>query len=134
MCACQDRTLICSNFYCRASFGGYIHIIKLLLDYKADGRPNADSGITPLYAACFAGHLEVVVLLSRIFPKHLVIPVNLDEMYPLHAAVMKNRVEVVYFLLGLRETDADRERKRSQQEAATFRPSPLKMRRATTSG
>lgn len=119
----------------RASFGGHIEIVKLLIEYKADGRPNVDSGITALYAASFAGHLDVVMLLAQVFPKHLIMPVTIDETYPLHAAVMKGRVEIVKFLLTLRKTDmtAEVHRKISHQEfGQRGHSSASRVRRATT--
>lgn len=83
----------------RASFGGFLDIVNVLLDYKADGRPNADSGITPLYAACYKGHLEVAEKLVAVFPKQLTMPATLEEMYPLHAAIICNHLNILSMLL-----------------------------------
>ncbi|XP_065648792.1 leucine-rich repeat serine/threonine-protein kinase 1 isoform X2 [Hydra vulgaris] len=87
----------------RASFYGYKDIVQLLIDYQADGRPNAESGLTPLYAACYHGHYDVAVLLSKTFPKLLLIPLIYDLTYPLHACVMREQEHIVEYLLTLRK-------------------------------
>ena len=89
--------------YYRASYNGYKDIVQLLIDYRADGRPNSGSGLTPLYTACYQGHYDVVVLLSRVFPKNLALPLLLDQTYPLHACIMKRRENIVEYLLTLRK-------------------------------
>ena len=130
--------IFCHVNLCRACLNGHLSIIKLLVDYGADGRPNAESGLTPLYAACVMGHLDVVKYLSNKFPKHLIMPAASDESYPIHAAIMKNRNEVLKFLLTLKGTATingtirDEHRRRSEQEIR--RPIQLQSRSVTLRG
>ena len=98
---------IISSLYCSASFGGFLDIVNLLLDYKADGRPNADSGITPLYAACYKGHFEVAEKLIQVFPKQITMPVTLEETYPLHAAIINGHFNIINLLLKHRQLSDD---------------------------
>ena len=83
----------------RASHGGFTEIVKLLLDYGADGRPNGDSEISPLYAACYLGHLPVVKVLAERLPIYLTLPTKVDNSSPLHAASMRGHVHVVRHLI-----------------------------------
>ena len=130
--------IFCHDNLCRACLNGHLSITKLLIDYGADGRPNAESGLTPLYAACVMGHLDVVKYLSNKFPKHLIMPAASDESYPIHAAIMKNRNEVLRFLLTLRGTTKmnvnirEEHRRRSEQEIR--KPMTMKSRSATLPG
>ena len=92
---------------CSASFGGFFEIVNLLLDYKADGRSNSDSGITPLYAACYKGHFEVAEKLIEVFRKQITIPVTLEETYPLHAAIINGHLNIINLLLKHRQISND---------------------------
>lgn len=104
----------------RASIGGYLDIVKLLIDYNADGRANFDSGLTPLYGACFAGHLDVVIHLSTVFPHQLEIPVTSDCMYPFHAAIIKGHTEIVCYLITLRRTEKKETGKKGERESCGY--------------
>ncbi|XP_066912686.1 leucine-rich repeat serine/threonine-protein kinase 1-like isoform X2 [Clytia hemisphaerica] len=118
----------------RASFGGYVDIVNLLLDYQADGRSNADSGITPLYAACFKGHYEVAAKLIQRFPKQLTIPVTLEQTFPLHAAVINGHLDIISLLLKHRQTEENMVVLTSRKVStdSTKHP-PLKKRSSTVS-
>ena len=110
----------------------------MLIDYGADGRPNAESGLTPLYAACVMGHLDIVEYLSKKFPKHLIMPAASDESYPIHAAIMKNRNDVLKFLLTLRGATtmngSIREEHRRRSEQIIQKPMTIKSRSSTLPG
>ena len=93
--------------------------MNFLLDEGANGRPNGETGVTPLYAACYVGNLEVAQILVRQLPQLLMQPTRNDRSVPLHAAVLRGNIEVVKYLLSLRatvEADAHREENASASE------------------
>jgi len=107
-----------------------------LLKYKADGRSNKESGITPLYAACFKGHYEVAARLIDEFPKQLVMPVTVEETYPIHAAIINGHVSIINLLMKYRQMANDVtvvNRKTSMQEVNGNKKTPLKTRSSTVS-
>lgn len=65
-------------------------------------------GMTPLYAACYAGKLEVAKILIEKLPNSLMQPTTTDHSVPLHAAISRKNIEVIRYLLSLRkECDSD---------------------------
>lgn len=48
---------------------GNRQIVKILLDYGADGRYHSVTKYSPLYIACYQGHREVVEMLLIKFPE-----------------------------------------------------------------
>ena len=105
----------------------------MLIDYRADGRANLDSGLTPLYGACYAGHVDVVIYLATNFPQQLQIPVTVDETYPLHAAVMKGHTEIVRYLLTLRQTESITAPLDSPREKKVMKPARGRRNTSTSS-
>eukprot|EP00794_Sanderia_malayensis_P000449 gene449-1090_t len=107
------------NMYCRgpntllfkASYHGYTDIVKLLLDNGANGRENADNGMTPLYAACYAGYLDIVKLLANRLPHLLVKQTANDRSVPMHIAVLQGQLDIVKYLLELRPKITKEEQK-----------------------
>ena len=77
--------------------------MKLLLDNGANGRPNGGAGYTPLYGACYAGHLDVVKILVERLPNLLMQPTETDRSVPLHAGIFGGKIEVLKYLLSLRK-------------------------------
>lgn len=48
---------------------GNKEIVKLLLDYGADGRYHSVTRYSPLYIACYHGHRDIVEILLLKFPE-----------------------------------------------------------------
>ena len=93
--------------------------MNFLLDEGANGRPNGETGVTPLYAACYVGNLGVAQILVQRLPQLLMQPTRNDRSVPLHAAVLRGNIEVVKYLLSLRanvEADARREENASASD------------------
>ena len=86
-------------FHCRASHGGHFEIVQLLLDKGADGSPNTFTGITPLYAACFNGHVEVARLLAQRMPHLINMAGKMDGSRPLHVAAGEGSEVIIKILL-----------------------------------
>jgi len=42
---------------------GHLEVLRLLLDHGADKDAADEDGYTPLYRACYEGHLEIIKLL-----------------------------------------------------------------------
>ena len=91
------------NLYFRASLEGYPEIVRFLLQNGANGKANGGAGLTPLYAACFVGHLEVVRILVESLGHLLMQPTVSDQSVPLHAAILQGKIEVIRYLLSLRK-------------------------------
>ena len=87
----------------RASHGGFIEIVKLLLDMGADAAPNTYTGITPLYAACFNGHVEVARLLVNRMPQLVNLPTRMEQSTALHAAAGEGQQAIIRILLQVPE-------------------------------
>ncbi|WKT53720.1 Ankyrin repeat [Fusarium oxysporum f. sp. vasinfectum] len=80
-----------------AARGGYVEVVKLLLENRADiSTPNSD-GCTPVYGAASNGHVEVVKLLLENGADSS-IPKN-NGWTPINAAADNEHVEVVKLLL-----------------------------------
>ena len=107
-----------------------MEIVNLLLKYGANGRPTADTGITPLYAACFVGNLKVVKALLKELPNLLMEPTTKDRSVPLHEAAMRGHLAIVEYLLTWRQAVRREERvkKQPQQPVAPPGSSVLKRR------
>jgi len=87
----------------KASYEGYPEIVRLLLQNGANGKANGGSGLTPLYAACYVGNLEVVQILVECLPRLLMQPTVSDQSIPLHAAILRGNIETIRYILNLRK-------------------------------
>ncbi|XP_065648667.1 leucine-rich repeat serine/threonine-protein kinase 1 isoform X3 [Hydra vulgaris] len=85
-----------------ACFHGDKRIVELLIHNQANVRPNSITGETPLYIACYYGHLDVVILLAQTFPELLNLPCTQEQIYPLHAAIIHQKESIVQHLLTYR--------------------------------
>ena len=74
-------------------------MVKLLLGKGADGSPNTLTGITPLYAACLSGNVEVVKLIARAMPLTINMQSKMDRSTALHVAAGEGSEEIVKVLL-----------------------------------
>ncbi|CAH0558750.1 unnamed protein product [Brassicogethes aeneus] len=72
-------------------------IVKLLLDYGADGRCHSVTKYSPLYIACYHGHQEIVELLLMKFPE-LVQQHTVERWLPIHACCINGHVVVLELL------------------------------------
>ena len=97
------NVLISGGICFRASLEGFPEIVKLLLENGANGKPNGGPGLTPLYAACYHGHLEVVKILAESLPHLLMKPTVNDQSVPLHAAIFQGKIDTIRYLLSLRK-------------------------------
>lgn len=62
----NDNVSLCSSADSPLSLacdGGYLDIVKMLLEKNADASQCAENGEYPLYLACSGGHIEFVKLL-----------------------------------------------------------------------
>ena len=73
--------------------------MKLLLDMGADSSPNTYTGITPLYAACFNGHIDVARLLVNRMPEMVNVPTRMEQSTALHAAAGEGQQAIMRILL-----------------------------------
>ena len=85
--------------FSRACSGGYFEVAKLLLEKGADGAPNSFTGITPLYAACLSGNVELVRLLAHAMPQTINMPGKMDKTTALHVAADVGSEEIIKILL-----------------------------------
>jgi len=69
------------------------------LDKGADGSPNTLTGITPLYAACLSGNVELVRLMVHATPQAINVSGKMDKSTPLHVAAGEGCEEIVKILL-----------------------------------
>jgi ankyrin repeat protein len=77
---------------------GLEDIVRLLVEFKADGRIHPVTKYSPLYIACFHGRLSIVRLLLTKFPS--LVNVETDERWlPIHSAAINNHVNVLGELL-----------------------------------
>ena len=83
----------------RACQGGHLEVVKLLLKKGADGSPNTFTGITPLYAACLSGNVELVRLMVRAVPQAINLPGKMDKSTALHVAAGEGSEEIIKILL-----------------------------------
>ena len=74
-------------------------MVKLLLSKGADGSPNTLTGITPLYAACLSGNVELVGLIAHAMPQTVNVPSKMDRSTALHVAAGEGSEEIVKILL-----------------------------------
>ncbi|XP_060525729.1 leucine-rich repeat serine/threonine-protein kinase 1 isoform X2 [Cylas formicarius] len=76
---------------------GNKEIVKILLDNGADGRYHPVTKYSPLYIACYHGHLKIVELLLLKFPE-LVQQHTVERWLPIHAACINGHVDVLEHL------------------------------------
>ena len=74
-----------------------------MLQNGANGKANGGSGLTPLYAACYVGNLEVIQILVESLPHLLMQPTVSDQSVPLHAAILQGNIETIRYILNLRK-------------------------------
>nr|XP_047128381.1 leucine-rich repeat serine/threonine-protein kinase 1-like isoform X2 [Hydra vulgaris] len=91
-----------------ACFHGNKAIVELLIHNRADVRRNFRTGETPLYIACYYGHLDVVTLLAQTFSELLNLSCTQDQIYPLHAAIIQGNESIVEYLLTLRNVEHEK--------------------------
>ncbi|XP_065648693.1 leucine-rich repeat serine/threonine-protein kinase 1 isoform X3 [Hydra vulgaris] len=91
-----------------ACFHGNKAIVELLIHNQANVRPSFRTGETPLYIACYYGHLDVVILLAQTHPELLNLPSTQDKIYPLHAAIIQENESIVEYLLTLRYVEHEK--------------------------
>lgn len=92
---CQNSMI----FFLRACQGGHLEVVKLLLSKGADGSPNTLTGITPLYAACLSGNVELVRLMVNTMPHMINVPSRVDKATALHVAAGEGFEEIIKTLL-----------------------------------
>ncbi|XP_070508188.1 leucine-rich repeat serine/threonine-protein kinase 1 isoform X2 [Chironomus tepperi] len=73
-------------------------ILEFLLAAGADGRAHSVTSYSPLYIACYNGHLNVAKILLRKFPE-LVQQVTVEKWLPFHAAVINGHMAIVEMLV-----------------------------------
>lgn len=71
----------------------------LLLEHGADGRVHPVTKYSPLYVACYNGHLGIARTLMTHFPELVRVP-TVERWLPIHAAVIGGHVTVLELLLG----------------------------------
>lgn len=77
---------------------GHKEIVKLLLDYGADGRIHPVTKYSPLYIACYSGRKDITEILLKRFPK-LVQVATVERWLPIHAAAINGHVNILDLLL-----------------------------------
>ncbi|XP_076250430.1 leucine-rich repeat kinase isoform X2 [Rhynchophorus ferrugineus] len=78
---------------------GNREIVKVLLDFGADGRCHSVTKYSPLYIACYQGHKEIVEMLLNKFPE-LIQQHTVERWLPIHAACINGHVQVLELLFN----------------------------------
>uniref|UniRef100_T1K991 non-specific serine/threonine protein kinase n=1 Tax=Tetranychus urticae TaxID=32264 RepID=T1K991_TETUR len=78
---------------------GREEVVRLLVDYGADGRIHPVTKYSPLYIACYSGRTAIVDYLLTKFPE-LVNVETVEKWLPIHGAVIHNHVHIVSKLLN----------------------------------
>ena len=77
---------------------GKVDIVKLLLEYGADGRVHPITKCSPLYIACHHGYKAIVIILLENFP-HLINTATSENSLPIHTAALQSHLHIVELLL-----------------------------------
>jgi len=85
---------------------GQIEVVKFLLQNGADPNISNNFGCTPLIIACFEGHFEICSLLLENSDINAQLT---DGNTALHLAVEKNNLEMVNFILGVKNILVDKQ-------------------------
>ena len=83
----------------RASEKGHYEIVELLVKKGATGLANHYTGITPLYAACVQGHVDIARILLKRFPESSKRGTKVESNNPLHIVSGCGNVELTKMLL-----------------------------------
>ncbi|XP_071051470.1 leucine-rich repeat serine/threonine-protein kinase 1 isoform X2 [Onthophagus taurus] len=76
---------------------GNKNIVKILLEYGADGRYHPVTKYSPLYIACYHGHREIVEMLLLRFPE-LIKQHTVERWLPIHACCINGHIKVLELL------------------------------------
>lgn len=107
-CGASPNSLVCPQGKSLLEFcasEGKLELLILLLDFGVDICSQNEEGDTTMHHACRNGQLNVVEFLVQKQPPLLMLP-NFGGEFPLTSASLKQKIEVVTFLLEiLKETE-----------------------------
>ena len=93
---------ICLFIY-RACEKGNCDIVKFLIEKGTIGSDNPFTGISPIYAACVASHVDIAEVLLKRFPESAKRGTKVENNMPLHIVSGIGNSEIMKLLLQVND-------------------------------